>query len=29
MIETSDLKRIKEKSKSLMADYQFVSFDTY
>ena len=28
MIETSNVKRIKEKSKAVMIDYQFVSFDT-
>ena len=27
MIETSNLKHIKEKSKAVMNDYQFVSFD--
>ena len=27
MIETSNLKHIKEKSKAVMIDYQFVSFD--
>ena len=27
MIETSNLKHIKEKSKVLLTDYQFVSFD--
>ena len=27
MIETSNLKRIKEKDDVLMVDYQFVSFD--